>query len=126
MTTTIEKELKTLTTDIRGFITKHDTRYESLQKQVDAIDFKMCGQVAHGGLTDDTLVKAVTDRFDEIQEAISTKRKLRINVKSFGGLQVKTTITSDALGRMTTGVLPIDRQSDIVGLPMRRFFVRVF
>jgi HK97 family phage major capsid protein len=99
-----------------------------MQRQIDSIDAKLQGGnhgVGGGGFT-----KSLIDRLKEepsFERLIKERRGVaRISFTGSDAAQfnLKTTITSDAVGRMTTGVLPIERLPGITEEARQQLTIR--
>lgn len=121
----LEKQLTELITEQKGFIAKADgefkslgtvttetkTRLDAIQTQVDAIDKKMTerhtGEGTQPGLVD---VLKEEKSFEELIRRGSGRASILLKSAQVAQMfERKTTITSSAVGAMTTGVLQIDR-----------------
>lgn len=92
------------------------TQLEALQKQADAIDSKLAERSA-AGKPEATFEEELKEnsRVQNFVRKETNKATFELNAKQVRQLfERKTTITSDAVGRMTTGVLQIDRIGGIV------------
>ncbi len=125
----LELKLAEALTDLKSFKEKAETEqknfgtilaetkagYEAMQKQVDAIDMKMAERkVAEAGQPDWKTAFVENESLARIMRDGVGKAVIRLDAKAVKGLlERKTTITSDAVGRMTTGVLAIDRYAGL-------------
>jgi HK97 family phage major capsid protein len=100
-------------------------RIDALQKQVDAIDAKMVER-----LNSDTPEDSVVDfmqKNDAVQRILRDKTgnvRIELDGKMASQLERKTLITSTTVGSATSGVLPIDRTSGIVGEARQELTIR--
>jgi HK97 family phage major capsid protein len=117
------EELKTLGAVVRS--TKEAT--DALQRQADAIEQKIADKHAAGDNGPPALETQLKEN-EQVQRLMrdrSGRAVITIEGKAAAALfSRKTTITSGAVGAMTTGVLPIERIPEITLEPRRTLMVR--
>lgn len=103
------------------------TAIATCQRQVDAVDLQLQEPNRHAfsGTHEDPLKKAIEEspEFARLRELGSGK--CTIKIADLGAIQTKTTVTTDALGYTTPGVLPVAQVGPgVVPLAQRRLFLR--
>ncbi len=140
MENNLELKLTELTGEIKGFKERAEAEVKSLgtvttetkaaldklQTQVDAIDLKMADrQVQESEHPDWKTAFKENESLARICRDGVGKAVIRLDGKAAKQLiERKTTITSDAVGRMTTGVLAIDRYSGLTAEARQRLTLR--
>ena len=105
----IEQKLGNLHTELKSYFSRTDKKFDSLQRQVDAID--LADRHRHSGPVGKSL-ETILGENDSVQRLIADKKGrayLTLSGSDLSCLERKTTIDSAAVGAMTSGVLMIDR-----------------
>lgn len=136
----LETQLAALKTQLQEYFTKAaeqqtatgtmtadlKTKIEALQRQADALDVKLAER--HAAAQPEETLEEMLTKHEGVQKLLKDKRGncvLNFNAKQIKMLrQYKDTITSDAVGRMVTGVLPIERIPGIVQEARQTLFIR--
>lgn len=101
------------------------TKIDALQKQVDAIDVKLAERHAQGGGDSEPGLAEELKNSDEVQRVMRNKAgHAHITLKGKALRELKTTVTSSAVGAQTTGVLQIERIPGIVPEARQELTVR--
>jgi HK97 family phage major capsid protein len=121
----MDSDMKQIMTEIKGSVESFASRITSLQTQVDAIDSKVSEQRIRpydGGA--DPIRKALEESPELNRLREIGRGKAVVQIKDLANLQVKTTITSAALGSGSAGVLMPDQRPGVIPGAQRRLFMR--
>jgi len=122
----METELKSILDGISTTVTGFDGKFNSLQKQVDAIDLATKQRLA-GGVAQPSYADAFKES-EDLQRVLRNRKGsavIKLEGKSVADLmQRKTTLTETGQGFMVSGVMPIDRVPGITAEARQEHTVR--
>lgn len=118
-------EIKSAIDGIKAGIGSFDQKFNDLQRQVDFIDQKMqAPNLSSFGPGGGNPLQKALEGSEDLRALMGGRRKSALIKIDDIGLNLKTTITSGAVGSATSGVLNYERVPGVVPLAQRRNFMR--